>query len=42
MVQLMPDDYPAVRVLLDNETGRETTLGALTPEWWIQPGSDKK
>ncbi|MBQ6346718.1 MAG: cytidine deaminase [Clostridia bacterium] len=42
MVQLMPDDYSAVRVLLDNETGRETTLGALTPEWWIQPGSDKK
>ena len=21
--------------LLDNETGRETTLGELTPEWWI-------
>ena len=42
MVQLMPDDYPAVRVLLDNETGRETTLGELTPEWWIQPGAAKK
>ena len=41
MVQLMPDDYPAVRILMDNATGRETTLGALTPEWWIQPGKPK-
>ena len=37
MVQLMPDDYPAIRVLMDNATGRETTLGELTPEWWIRP-----
>ena len=37
MVQLMSDDYASVRVLLDNETGREMTLGELTPEWWIQP-----
>ena len=42
MVQLMPDDYPSVRVLLDNETGRETTLGELTPQWWIQPGTKKR
>lgn len=42
MVQLMPDHYLAVRVLMDNETGRETTLGELTPEWWIQPGKPKK
>ena len=42
MVQLMPDDYPSIRVLLDNETGRETTLGELTPEWWIQPGAAKR
>ena len=42
MVQLMPYDYPAVRVLLDNETGREATLGELTPEWWIQPGRAKR
>ena len=39
MVQLMPDDYPSVRILMDNETGREMTLGELTPEWWIQPKS---
>ncbi len=42
MAQLMPDDYPSVRVLLDNGTGREMTLGELTPEWWIQPGVAKK
>ena len=42
MVQLMPDDYPSVRILLDNETGREATLGELTPEWWIKPGVAKK
>ena len=38
MVQLMPDDYPSIRILMDSETGRETTLGELTPEWWIRPG----
>ena len=37
MVQLMPEDYPSIRILLDNATGRETTLGELTPQWWIQP-----
>ena len=42
MVQLMPNDYPSVRVLLDNDTGREMTLGELTPEWWIKPGVAKK
>lgn len=36
MTQLMPDTYPAIRILMDNETGREMTLGELTPEWWIQ------
>ena len=42
MVQLMPNDYPSVRILMDNETGREMTLGELTPEWWIQPGVAKR
>ena len=37
MVQVMPEDYPSIRILLDNATGRETTLGELTPQWWIQP-----
>ena len=39
MTQLMPDTYPAIRILMDNETGREMTLGELTPEWWIQPNA---
>lgn len=42
MTQLMPDDYPSIRILMDNETGREMTLGELTPEWWIRPGGEEK
>ena len=37
MVQLMPETYPAIRVLMDSVSGREMTLGEMTPEWWIQP-----
>ena len=36
MVQLMPDAYRDVQILMDAETGRKVTLGELTPEWWIQ------
>ena len=35
MVQLMPDDYQKIEILMDMETGRVVTLGQLTPEWWI-------
>ncbi len=35
MVQLMPESYKDIRIMLDYKTGKETTLGALTPEWWI-------
>ena len=35
MVQLMPGEYRAVEILLDYETKKITTLGRLTPEWWI-------
>lgn len=35
MVQLMPDKYKEVQVLMDYETERVVTLGELTPEWWI-------
>jgi len=35
MVQLMPNRYGEVEILLDRETGRVVTLGELTPEWWI-------
>lgn len=35
MVQLMPKTYQNIEILLDYETGKVTTLGELTPEWWI-------
>ena len=35
MVQLMPETYSGIEILLDYETGRVVTLGELTPEWWI-------
>ena len=35
MVQLMPDSYKDIEILLDYSSGRITTLGQLTPEWWI-------
>lgn len=35
MVQLMPDDYKNVEIMLDYEKDRVVTLGELTPEWWI-------
>lgn len=35
MVQLMPDSYKNVEILMDYESKRVMTLGELTPEWWI-------
>ena len=35
MVQLMPETYGNIEIMLDEETGRTVTLGELTPEWWI-------
>ncbi len=35
MVQLMPDTYKNIEILMDSESGRVMTLGELTPEWWI-------
>ncbi len=35
MVQLMPDGYRDIEVLMDYETGEVVTLGELTPRWWI-------
>ena len=35
MVQLMPDNYQEIEILLDFETEKVFTLGELTPEWWI-------
>lgn len=35
MVQLMPDRYRDIEILLDREAEKIVTLGELTPEWWI-------
>lgn len=35
MVQLMPEKYKGIEIMLDYEQDRTTTLGELTPEWWI-------
>lgn len=35
MVQLMPDDYKGVEIMMDYNSGSTVTLGELTPEWWI-------
>lgn len=35
MVQLMPDRYQEIEVLMDFETEEIITLGELTPKWWI-------
>ena len=35
MVQLMPDSYQDIEIMLDYTKQKITTLGALTPEWWI-------
>ena len=35
MVQLMPEKYKNIEIMMDFESGRTVTLGELTPEWWI-------
>lgn len=35
MVQLMPDNYKDIEIMLDYESERTITLGEITPEWWI-------
>ncbi len=35
MVQLMPETYKSIEIMMDRESGRVMTLGELTPEWWI-------
>ena len=35
MVQLMPEGYRDVEIMMNYESGRVVTLGELTPEWWI-------
>lgn len=35
MVQLMPDNYRDIEILMDFDTEKVATLGELTPGWWI-------
>lgn len=35
MVQLMPEGYKNIEILMDYESKRVVTPGELTPEWWI-------
>lgn len=35
MVQLMPETYKEIEIMLNCGTGRTVTLGEITPEWWI-------
>lgn len=35
MIQLMPQDYKQIEIMLDYENEKIVTLGELTPEWWI-------
>lgn len=35
MVQLMPNSYQEIEVLMDFEAEGIITLGELTPKWWI-------
>ena len=36
MVQLMPGQYQGIEILLDYANEKITTLGELTPQWWIK------
>ena len=35
MVQLMPDNYRDIEILIDFDAEKVISLGELTPEWWI-------
>ena len=35
MVQLMPEKYKGIQIMMDYKEERIMTLGELTPEWWI-------
>lgn len=35
MVQLMPQSYRDIEIMMSYDEGRIITLGELTPEWWI-------
>ena len=36
MVQLMPEKYKEIEIMLDYAAERTVKLGEITPEWWIK------
>ena len=36
MVQLMPEKYRDIEIMLDYDNGRVVKMSELTPEWWIK------
>ena len=35
MIQLMPDSYKNIEIMLDYQTRKTVKLGDITPEWWL-------
>ena len=35
LIQLMPNDYKEIEIMLDYENKKIITLGEITPNWWI-------
>ena len=35
MVQLNPEGYREIEIMLDYQSGRIVKLGELTPDWWV-------
>ena len=35
LIQLMPNDYKEIEIMLDYENKKVITLGEITPNWWI-------
>ncbi len=36
MVQLNPEGYREIEIMLDYQRGRVVKLGELTPDWWVE------
>lgn len=36
MVQLNPEGYREIEIILDYQRGRVVKLGELTPDWWVE------
>ena len=36
MVQLMPGQYHNIEIMMEYKSKKTTTLGELTPQWWIK------